>query len=193
MDQFLSKFRKERGLNQSEMAKKLGISRQALHALERGISKPSLDLVAKMEAFFDASWRDFFPEMSQKHPWQTIKPLKEIEDSKKIKQSKVNNFEDKGDYFILEIYFPGIKKEDIELEIGKTQLIIRVQKVEEESKQEDKHSFYHQVASASMQRTFVLPCEINQEKTDAKFENEILRIKLYKLNPESDSKTIRFE
>jgi HSP20 family protein len=193
MDQFLPKFRKEKGFNQGEMAKKLGISRQSVHALEHGLSKPSLDLIAKMEALFDASWRDFFPEMSQKHPWQTIKSLDGKEKIQNSSQSKINNFSDAGDYITLEIYLPGIKKEDIELEIGKTQLIVRVQRVEEESREEENHSYFHQVASSSMQRTFSLPEEIDQEKTDAKFENEVLKLKLYKLSPKVGNKTIHFE
>ena len=71
--------------------------------------------------------------------------------------------------------------------------MVRVQKVEEESREEENHSFYHQVASSSMQRTFALPEEIDQEKTDAKFENEVLKVKLYKLSPKTGNKTIRFE
>jgi len=193
MDDFFKTFRQSNQLTQGEMAKRLGISRQALYALEKGSSKPSLDLIAKMEALFDASWRDFFPEMSQKHPWQKIKPLKEPGLLNEKKESKINNFEDKGGYYSLEVYFPNIKKEDVELEIGKGQLIIRVQKVEEETRQEDKISFYYQIASSSMQRTFALPEEINQEKTEAKFENDVLKMKLYKLNPKADSKIIRFE
>jgi HSP20 family protein len=187
MEQFLPKFRKDKGLTQQELAKKLGISRQAWHALEHGSSHPSLDLLAKMEALFDTPWRDFFPEISQDHPW------KKIEEKVASKDFLVNNFNDQDDHYFIEIALPGVKKEEIELEMAKNQLIVRMQRVEEETREEEKHSFYHKVASSSVQRTFVTPEEIDPEKTEAEFKDEVLQVKLFKLNPKTDNKIIKFD
>jgi len=201
MNKDLPKFRKDKGLTQKDLAKQLGISRQALHALEHGISKPSIDLLARMEALFETPWRDFFPEISDKYPFG-LSESRDFSSShrrfrmttkkvgQKVKTSKINDFSDQGEYYNLEIYLPNIKKDDIELEIGKNQLIVRIQQVEEQTK-EEKQSYFHSVSSSSIQRTFNLNQSINQEKTDAKFENEILKIKLYKLKSNSEGKIFR--
>ena len=63
--------RKEKKMSQEELAKILGISRQSLLSLERGIFKPSLGLLARLENFFQASWRELFPEIASKYYLQT--------------------------------------------------------------------------------------------------------------------------
>lgn len=56
----LSELRKERNLSQMELAKKLGVSRQTINALERQKYVPSLELALKIARFFDRRVEEIF-------------------------------------------------------------------------------------------------------------------------------------
>jgi putative transcriptional regulator len=53
MKQNLRDLRTEKGLTQADLASKLGVSRQAVIALETDKHSPSLDLAYKISAVFD--------------------------------------------------------------------------------------------------------------------------------------------
>ncbi len=53
MKQILRELRTEMGLTQADLAQKLGVSRQAVIALETDKHVPSLDLAYKISAVFD--------------------------------------------------------------------------------------------------------------------------------------------
>ena len=53
MKQILRELRTEMGLTQADLAAKLGVSRQAVIALETDKHVPSLDLAYKISAVFD--------------------------------------------------------------------------------------------------------------------------------------------
>ena len=52
MKQYLREFRTEKGLTQADLANQLGVSRQAVIALETDKHMPSLDLAYKISAVF---------------------------------------------------------------------------------------------------------------------------------------------
>lgn len=53
MKQNLRELRTEKGLTQADLAQQLGVSRQAVIALETDKHSPSLDLAYKISAVFD--------------------------------------------------------------------------------------------------------------------------------------------
>lgn len=53
MKQYLRDLRTEKGLTQADLATQLGVSRQAVIALESDKHDPSLDLAYKISAVFD--------------------------------------------------------------------------------------------------------------------------------------------
>ena len=53
MKQILRELRTEKGLTQADLANQLGVSRQAVIALETDKHSPSLDLAYKISAVFD--------------------------------------------------------------------------------------------------------------------------------------------
>jgi len=53
MKQYLRELRTEKGLTQADLATQLGVSRQAVIALETDKHIPSLDLAYKISAVFD--------------------------------------------------------------------------------------------------------------------------------------------
>lgn len=53
MSERLRALRAERGWTQAELGQRLGVSRQAVNALESGKHDPSLDLAYRIAALFD--------------------------------------------------------------------------------------------------------------------------------------------
>lgn len=60
MKQILKEIRTEHGFTQAELGEKLGVSRQAIIALETGKHIPSLDLAYKIAALFEKNIEDIF-------------------------------------------------------------------------------------------------------------------------------------
>lgn len=60
MKNHLEKIRKQRGINQEELAKALEVSRQTIGSLENGRYNPSILLAFKIARFFDMSIEEIF-------------------------------------------------------------------------------------------------------------------------------------
>ena len=58
--------RKERGLRQEDMAKKLGVTRQTIIAIENDKYNPTLELAMKIARLFDLQVEDIF-KLSDSH------------------------------------------------------------------------------------------------------------------------------
>jgi putative transcriptional regulator len=65
----LKAFRADRDWSQAELAERVGVSRQTIHAIERGKSEPSLSLAFKLARLFDATIEEIFaPEVESDQP-----------------------------------------------------------------------------------------------------------------------------
>lgn len=60
MQNRLKELRAERNWTQEELARRVGVSRQAIHALETGKHDPSLDLAYRIATAFEQSVEDIF-------------------------------------------------------------------------------------------------------------------------------------
>lgn len=60
MKNYLEKLRKERGINQEELAAALEVSRQTIGSLENGRYNPSILLAFKIARYFRMSIEDIF-------------------------------------------------------------------------------------------------------------------------------------
>lgn len=60
MNNNLEKIRKERGINQEELANALEVSRQTIISLEKGRYNPSIILAFKIAKFFNMKIEDVF-------------------------------------------------------------------------------------------------------------------------------------
>lgn len=54
-------FRKERGMTQTDLAEKLGVSKQTISRYEKGTRKPDQDVLFLLSDIFNVSIDDFFP------------------------------------------------------------------------------------------------------------------------------------
>ncbi|MGI6441509.1 MAG: helix-turn-helix transcriptional regulator [Peptoniphilaceae bacterium] len=63
VENMVERLRKERGLKQEELAKKIRVSRQTVSAIENGKYNPSLELAFTISKFFGKRIEEiFFPE-----------------------------------------------------------------------------------------------------------------------------------
>lgn len=70
MNNKISVLRKSKGLTQTELAKKIGISRQYLRDIEIGKSVPSVNIAKNFSDFFNTSIDDIFFENDVVHGLQ---------------------------------------------------------------------------------------------------------------------------
>ena len=80
---------------------------------------------------------------------------------------------------------PGVKKEDLDIDIDKNHITINAKK-EEENKEDTKGYRKSEFRYGEFSRTVYFPQEIDVEKTSAKLEHGILRIEAPKLAAEKE-------
>lgn len=89
---------------------------------------------------------------------------------------------DKGKEFDIRAELPGIKKEDLDIDIEENYLRINAKKFDE-TNEEEKNYKHSEFSYGEFSRTIQLPEEIDVNKTEAKLEHGILKIvapKMYK-------------
>ena len=92
----------------------------------------------------------------------------------------------------ISVEVPGIKKENIEVELNKSCLKISAKKEEEK---EEKNKKYHKTefAYGNYSRTVYFPKEVDINYSDATLEHGILKLTLKKMKNEEDEKTKKLE
>ncbi|MCC6511739.1 MAG: Hsp20/alpha crystallin family protein [Pirellulaceae bacterium] len=83
------------------------------------------------------------------------------------------------DAFEISVDLPGIKPEEVKLEMHDGQLVISGKR-EETTDRKEKNYHYTERARGSFVRSVVLPSEIDTENIDAQYEHGVLRVKLPK-------------
>jgi HSP20 family protein len=79
------------------------------------------------------------------------------------------------DCYTLKFDIPGVKKEDVKVEVANDHLVVSAERREEKSN-ESKKTHLSEVFYGTYTRSFTLPGPINEKMVDAKFENGILTI-----------------
>jgi len=98
----------------------------------------------------------------------------------------LNTREDEKSYYI-ELDLPGVKKEDISIDINKNSIKVSAErKTKEKIKKED----YYKLESffGKFQRSFVLPDNVNPDDIKASFEHGVLEMVLPKSDAEKSRK-----
>lgn len=94
------------------------------------------------------------------------------------KQLPAVNIQETDTLFLLELAAPGVKKEDLQVEVEKDILSISSQSdavAEEDAQYTRKEYGYH-----SFRRTFTIPESVNSKKIEAQYREGILEVKLPK-------------
>jgi HSP20 family protein len=83
--------------------------------------------------------------------------------------------EEANDHFLLTIEMPGIKKDDIKLEVHEGQLTVAGER-RMENKQTQDRAWYSERRFGKFQRTFALPRGVDFDKVEAAYQDGILHI-----------------
>ena len=94
---------------------------------------------------------------------------------------------DKGKNYELKAELPGVKKEDLDIEIDSNYVVINAQK-SEEKEENDKTYKKTEFRYGEFSRTVYFPEEIDTDKTEAKLEHGILKIEAPKKVVENENK-----
>ena len=94
---------------------------------------------------------------------------------------------DKGKEFIVKAELPGVKKEDLDIDIDKKYITINAKK-EEECEVDENSYKKSEFKYGEFSRTVYFPEEIDVEKTEAKLEHGVLKINAPKVHLEKESK-----
>ncbi len=92
---------------------------------------------------------------------------------------------DKGNHFEIKAELPGIKKEDLDIDIEKDYLNIKAQKVDETT-EEEKNYKHSEFSYGEFSRYIQLPEDIDVDKTEATLEHGVLTINAPKQNKEKE-------
>lgn len=92
---------------------------------------------------------------------------------------------DKKDTYEVKAELPGVKKEDLDIDLNNHYLTIKAKKIEEKEENEDSYK-KSEFNYGEFSRSVYLPQEVDVEKIDAKLEHGILKLNIPKLEKEHD-------
>lgn len=124
-----------------------------------------------LERFMDDMWRRPFPSLFGRERWLPIRPLS-------IRMPSLDVYEEK-DSVVVKAELPGMKKEDVEVNLVGENLTIKGEKKEDKEVKED--DYYRRERSyGSFLRTVTLPCEVKSDEIKASFKDGVLEIRMPK-------------
>ncbi|MFM6928464.1 MAG: Hsp20/alpha crystallin family protein [Bdellovibrio sp.] len=84
------------------------------------------------------------------------------------------------DHYFVSVDLPGVKKDDLKIEVHENQLNISGER-QYETKADSETMLHQEKVYGKFERTFTLPTSINTDKIEAHYENGVLNIALPKL------------
>lgn len=94
---------------------------------------------------------------------------------------------DKGKEYQIKAELPGVKKEDLDIDIDKNYIVINARK-EEEKEENEKSYKKSEFRYGEFSRTVYFPEEIDIEKTEAKLEHGVLKVHAPKMYAQKEAK-----
>ncbi len=90
------------------------------------------------------------------------------------------NIADSDGEIRVEAELPGMKPEDVDVNVSGDLLTLKGERKEEREEGEEGGYTYREIRQGSFQRAVRLPAEVQAEKADARFENGVLTVRLPK-------------
>ncbi len=128
----------------------------------------------EISSLLNRHFDSYFPEASY---WDDVEG----------KYSMPVEISDKGQKYELKAELPGVKKEDLDIDIDSNYAIINAKKTEEKE-EKDKSYTKTEFRYGEFSRTVYFPEEIDVDKTEAKLEHGILKIEAPKKIIENENK-----
>ena len=92
------------------------------------------------------------------------------------------------DYYVITVELPGLKKDDVTVELHEGTLTIRGEK-RSEREEEGEHRRHVERSFGTFSRSFSLPANVDGEHIDARFEDGVLTVEIRKTE-EAKPKTV---
>lgn len=121
---------------------------------------------------FPSTFQDFFM------PWDRWFDTNGGSLSRMLTMPAVNIME-KPDHFEVSLAVPGMKKDDLNIEVEGNMLTISAEKEEQKEDKDSKHT-RREFNYTSFSRSFTLPESVVKDKIDAHYDNGLLRLVLPK-------------
>lgn len=138
----------------------------------RGLTRfesPFFDLAKK---FFNNDDFDFYPSFETR------------------RNSGLSNISENENEYVVEISAPGLKKEDIKIELEND--ILKISSDFEDQKEEKNDGYYRrEFCRSSFERSFTLPNIVDKENISASMENGILSVSIPKLKEEKKKDSLK--
>ncbi len=187
----LKQLRQVRNLSQAELAQKLGISRQAIIALEQGSSLPSLPVIMALLQVLDVPFHELLGETwspfrsldtePQEDAGTQLAHLRHADAGSHIPVTLTED--DKQFYLLAEL--AGVREEDVTIDLGTQHTLIMA--IKKPALVNDTHRPHIQeVQFGPFMRILSLPCPIDTEKSRADFRRGVLALTLPKLVPTTE-------
>jgi HSP20 family protein len=126
-------------------------------------------MTEEMDRLFDRVFGDF----GTPRRWLTRRPFRSLEREGQW-QPRLEAFQ-QGDRFIVRADLPGLKKDDVKVELGENAITIQGERREEH--QEEREGYYHTEREyGQFYRTVPLPEGVITESAQASFKNGVLEI-----------------
>ncbi len=124
----------------------------------------SHDLFDEMDHFFDR-WSQNTP--ANVYQDKALSPVSEISETE--------------DYYLMSMDVPGMKKEDIKIELVDNMLTISGERKREKSTDENQKFQRYEKSYGVFKRSFTLPSSVESDKVEARYENGVLELILPKV------------
>lgn len=85
------------------------------------------------------------------------------------------------DHYLVSFDMPGVKKDDIKIELQDNQLVISGERRYESKNGQEGSALRHERAYGKFERSFALPKTINADQIEAQYENGVLNVALPKV------------
>lgn len=109
----------------------------------------------------------------------------------RIRTPRMNVYEEDNNV-VVEAELPGVKPEDIDIEVKENQLKIEAKR-EEKKEEKEKGYWRKELRAAHFKRIIPLPIEVVGEKAEASFEDGILKITIPKKELPKEKKGVKIK
>ena len=87
----------------------------------------------------------------------------------------VCDIEETGTHYLMSFDLPGVKKDDIKIDIVDNQLVVSGER-KQERKVDEKSRYFAEKTYGRFQRTMTLPAQVNADKIEAQYEHGVLQV-----------------
>ncbi len=138
---------------------------------ERGVWNPIREM-SRLQRRIDRMFDDFFSEpfVSSLVPSRELLPF-----SEEVGFTPACDVEETDTHYLVSFDLPGVKKDDVKIELHENQLTVSGERKEEKKGRGSRERYY-----GSFTRSFTLPSNVNADKAEANYENGVLQIALPK-------------